>query len=227
RDKSGDFDLKGLSREAFDAFLKAVAPLRAAEWRANDDDFKNSDYTITLTTTATATGSPGLAPGGKTHVISLVSDRLIGHTDAGTFTLNGPTIDAMTAELRDRVVIPLDVDQIAAIAYDKVTITRDSSSQITVEGAPFGGEQAGKLLDTLAGLKAARFISPARPLKMDMAHPTHRLTITPRQGKPITLSIWATNTNDYNVLVGQVDGGPLFTLAADPMDAVKTPEKKP
>ncbi|MFA7236269.1 MAG: DUF4340 domain-containing protein, partial [Phycisphaeraceae bacterium] len=41
RDKSGDFDLKGLSREAFDAFLKAVAPLRAAEWRANDDDFKN------------------------------------------------------------------------------------------------------------------------------------------------------------------------------------------
>lgn len=229
RDKSGDFDLKGLSREAFDAFLKAVAPLRAAEWRANDDDFKNPDYTITLTTTAPAPGSP--APGGKTHVILLVSDRLIGHTDAGTFTLNVPTIDAMTAELRDRVVIHLDVDQIATVGYDGVTITRDSSSQITVEGAAFGGEQAGKLLDTLAGLKAERFISPARPLKMDMAHPTHRLTITPRQGKPIALSIWV-GGNDYNLpVVGQVDGGPLFTLAANPMppkppEPPKSPEKK-
>ncbi|MHB1155786.1 MAG: DUF4340 domain-containing protein [Phycisphaerales bacterium] len=215
RDKAGDFDLKGLSKEAFDTFLKAVAPLRAAEWRANDDDFRNPDETIILTTAD-----------GRKHTIALVSDRLIGHTDAGTFTLNVPTIDALAAELRDRVVIHLDVDQIATVGYDKVTITRDSSSQITVEGAAFGGAEAGKLLDTLAGLKAERFISSARPLKMDAAHPTHRLTITPRQGKPITLSIWV-DGNDYNLpVVGQVDGGPLFTLAADPTDAVKPPEKK-
>ena len=147
----------------------------------------------------------------------------MGRSDAGRFTLNVPTMDALYAELRDRVVIALDVDQIAEVVYADTTVTRDPDGQIHARGKAIDSDRAGKLLDELAGLRAEHFL-PDDAVKLDKTHPTHTLKITTRLGKTMTLSIWDASANDYHVAIGRVNGGPMFTMTGDP---VKAATRKP
>lgn len=204
-DQPGTFDLTGYDRPSIDRFVASLNPLRAASWRAEADESADVTIAITLTDGSTRTLLLDTRTGGATWTAT--------GGEAATFSLAGPVVDALSAELRDRTAVAVSAAQIASISLAGTTYNRDERGMYSVgNGTRFDQQAVAAMFDTAAGLRVERWIDAAT-VTMDRKQPTHTLTITPRDGDVIAVALWPAAQNDLNRPVGRV-GDRYFTLPA-------------
>jgi len=198
----GAWQLDGYDRTAVQDLLNALHPLRAAGW-IEVHDMALLPETIELT----------LADG-STRTLRVDSDRMLGSAQGvtGRFKLSPATIDALTAELRERKVIDLALEDIASVDTGTMVIERnDQGAYARADGEKLKQEKAGALFDTLAGLHAQRFV-PADWAKINQNNPSAQLAVTSSDARSITLDLWSADDSDRSVPLGRVDEGKVFTL---------------
>lgn len=200
----GKFDLAGMDRDAVDRLVAAFNPLRVAEW-VEAAVAPAPDVTVTLTTN-----------GGNTIHLMLNTDTLIARTGGdetmgNLFRLNGPTADAISAELRDRTAIPLEIDDLASITLNDTTFLRNAQGDYALDGGgDFDEQKAAALFDTLAGLRVDRWIDLAEGA-VDFADPSAQVAATSTDGSTIELSLWAADRGPFRLPFGRI-GDRFFTL---------------
>lgn len=182
---------------AVDALLAGVAPLRVEAWEATASPI-NPNATLTL----------NLADG-TTHVLGIETSTRRGRLQGlePTFTLPQPLLDAVTAEFRDRVALPLSLSDLDSVTLRRgeqsVLIRRNADgTYVGAEDAPMDAAKAAGVFDTLAGLRVERYVAaPASPaaepelvLEIAARAGNHRLTLRP------------------DSRVGTLDGERYFTL---------------
>jgi hypothetical protein len=193
RDQSGNWELAGLDTQTFESLLARVSRLRAKTWITTKPHVNEMIITLKLNT-------------GEEQTLRLATEALLGWTDAGMFELHAAVMDALTADLRDRTVIKLSVDQINAITIGDVTIERyDGTRYRRADGEMIDEEQAGQLFDQIAGLRAEAYTFVA------LTDPSLRLTVKSGE-KAMTLSLALPKTAEAGVATARVDDGPTFTL---------------
>ena len=210
RDENGDWKTEGLDVAAVDRLVSAVAPLRAESWSTQPppDAF---DVTVTVTT-----------KDGQSHAVELASEQLLGRTEAGLFALTKATMGALTGELRDRVVIGVDVEQMRSVTVGDLTIRRDADGRYRAEGdAAIDEDKAGQLFDALAGLRAERYL--AGPPEVDADRPSVALTVAAEGDRSFALSMWrGAGAGAGEPPIGRVNGGLWFTLDAATAERIAT-----
>ncbi len=195
--KAGDWNLEGTDREAFAQLLASITPLRATKWLSETPAKGPNDPTIELKLTD-----------GKAYSI-VFHAALHAATIAGvdkSFEIEPTVIAAVNAELRDKVVLKLEPDQISAVKAAEWTLKRDKSGKFTIDAGTLDEEKAAALYNTLATLQAVRFVDPSRAT----GEPNATLTFT-ATGKSQTLKVWTPPQVDA---IAQL-GGKTFTLAPE------------
>jgi len=184
-------------RAGFERLLGALTPLRVRTWTDRDP----TEAALTIRVNA----------GEVSHVIHLDPEAMLGWTDAGVFGLQAATMDALTAELRQRTVIDWDVERMTSIQIGDLTVRRTEAGRYErADGEMIDEEAAGQLFDMLAGLRAERFIDEGTT-KFDPADPSLKLTLNAADAS-VELLIWLTDRTDRAEPLGRVGAGPLFTL---------------
>ena len=131
--------------------------------------------------------------GGQPQTILVDRNRRIGRLTDGAieeaewFELDDAFIDLVFGEFRNRTVLPAVIDQIESVQIIRgeasVSIRRDEFNQyVAQEHVGIDQSAAGRLFDTLVGLRVDRFIEPTHislpPLRVVLQSPdgqTHRL----------------------------------------------------
>jgi len=181
RNDAGQWQLDGIDQPNFERLLTALTPLRARTWT----DREPTEATLTLRVSDEIYG----------HVIHLDPDAMLGWTDAGVFELQAATMDALTAELRQRTVIDWDVERMTSIQIGDLTVRRTEAGRYErADGEMIDEEAAGQLFDMLAGLRAERFIDEGTT-KFDPADPSLKLTLNAADAS-VELLIWLTDRTD-------------------------------
>lgn len=121
--------------------------------------------------------------------------------DQATFTAEQGTVRALTAELRDRTVLPLTADQIDSVTVidgeREMTIRRTAEGRVVAaDGGRVNTTAAGALLDALAGLRVERYRRADAAAPPPEGEPRRTLVITTREGAERRL-----------VLLGDADEG--------------------
>ena len=134
--------------DALNSLLGALAPLLAEDW--NEKDF---DSTLTLTV-ETEDGAQTLrvAP----------DSRLAGLDEVETFVLPQSTVDLLSAEYRDRSVLPITLDDIASVKLDQddmvMTFRRNADGVYEADKLDTVDQvKAAALFNALAGLRAQSY----------------------------------------------------------------------
>lgn len=157
--------------EAFGDLLGSLNPLRVKHWLSQPVEPKADWYMWTLVPVGGAPVTMRVDPQTGRAQMSGVDSA---------FVLSDPMIQVLTAEYRDRTVLNIDIEQIESVELTSETtgviIRRDGARYIAGEHDPTAGYSdpkvtwyqgeldqtlAAGVFDTLAGLKAERFI-PAR-----------------------------------------------------------------
>ncbi len=151
-------------QEDFASLIASLSPLRAQRWLS--EQVTPSDDWITWTIEPVG-GAP----------ITLRVDPADGRaTMSGldsAFVLPRPTVEKLNAEYRERTVLTMSADQIESVtvtgAETGVTITRDGQRFVTDLQGEIDQAVAAGVFDTLAGLRAERYVRPLhlRPEDID------------------------------------------------------------
>ncbi len=205
----GAWELEGYDAKAFDRLLNQLAPLRATRWVAAPKMYSPEGVAIDLT----------MAEGD--------TRKLFIHPDAREATLAGvklpfgvpqELVDAATAEMRDRTVLKIDVDDISAIVTRNITVHRDEQGEYSLEGSLAIDEaKAGALFDTVSGLQAGHWLD--RPKPTGNPQP---VVIHTADGRTLWLKLWKPNDRQTGDPIGQLDQGKPFTLTREAYDKMTT-----
>lgn len=199
---AGDWKLDGYDRQAFEALLNRVAPLMADEWVVDPAGTAPEGVTVELT----------LKEGGKRSFTLDPASRIAAAEGVeGLFKVDEDLAKAATAELRDRVVLKTDLDQIATVKLGDATINRDANGLYKVEdGEGLTEQRAAAIYDELTGLSVRRYLP--RESLANLAEPTHRLTVITRGDDKHELSLWSPQATSGKGWVGRVGDGEFFSL---------------
>lgn len=204
--RDGKWSLEGFERRAVDALVAAFNPLRCGRW-VKPGDPPPYDLTITVATSDQ-----------ETHKLQVSTAASIGALGEGQFTLDASVIEPLTAELRDRDLLAVAIEDIASVAVGGETYHRSDQGQYTRDG---GGEldeaKVGALFDTLAGLRAQRYLPAAWGEKIE-ATPV-KLRITLRSGESHELGVWRAEVEGADTPIGRM-GERCFTLRPIGADAL-------
>lgn len=206
--KPGAWKLDGYDPGAVTQALSMLTPLHAESWLDKAPAAKPADTTVTVTLRTTDHKDRTLTLDTATRVATLTGvDK--------PFKLDTAAATALGAELRDRRVVKLEVDQIGEVRGEGWSVRRDSEGQFRAAlGATLDEPKAAAIFDALASLRAEHFVAaPA-------GNPAATLTVVPAKDKPITLKIWM--PKGASPVVEAV--GKTFTV---PADAAKSLTTKP
>lgn len=210
RDEKGQINFDAMDRQAVEALIASLAPLRAARWLDPAEQF-SPDVTIQLTT-----------PDGQ-RTIALNSQTKQARLDDEAFEITLPALDALTAELAKRTLIDWPIDQLASVQIGDATIDRDQAGNFKITPTDaLTEEQAGKICDTLIGLGALRFVD-ASAVKVDATQPSSTIRLTHRDGRAVVLSLWSPSENDLNSYLGRLEDGRWFTIETRSAGALLNP----
>lgn len=187
----GRWQLEGFERNAIDTLVGVFNPLRCRQW-VELAEAPSYDLTVDITDA-----------GGQKHTLQVNTRQLIGTVGNGHFVLDAATVDLLAAELRHRDLLAVSIDDIASVAVGGKTYHRSAEGRYTLEG---GGEldeaKVGALFDTLAGLRAQRYV-PGAWTEQNAAAPAE-LGITLRNGDSHALLIWAAGSGKIESPIGRL-----------------------
>ncbi len=173
----GRWRFEGFERNAIDALVVSLNPLRCERWVTPNQPL-TFDLTITLVTEA-----------GDTYKLQVDTQARIGTMGDGYFVLDAAAVERLAAELRNRDLLPVTIDEIASVGVNDERYDRSAEGMYTLAGGgAFDERTAGALFDTLAGLRAERYITPARAQAASTAPVI--LTIELRDGARHELKVW-------------------------------------
>ncbi len=195
--------------EAFDRLVAELLPVRAERWLTDSADEPSAAPTTLQLTTAD----------GQTHtlVVDPVKRRgkRIGLSQDGQwFELGHRLIKLLGGEFRLRTILPVGISEIESVQLIRpggsLTIKPDANGQYSdLEGKAVDASIAGGLFDTLAGLRAERFISPEH-----IQEPPLKIVVKVTSGQTYRLAFAAPQDGRYVV----TDGERWFTLDTDTYD---------
>ncbi len=185
-----------------ESLLKAVSPLRAVRWVPAPE---SASFTLTLRV--------GVGEGGDDFTIEvdprLGVGRIVGDDTDAAFMLPADLLALLEAEYRPRTLIPATVGDLRSVTRvdgvgehrvggaGSTTIRRDNLGRyVTDLGAAVDQRSAATLLDTLAGLRAERFLDEPAP---DGAEPVAKLDVLHDSGQVYHLTL-------YPERIGSLDG---------------------
>lgn len=203
--------------DAITALIKAVGPLRVDHWLA--EPLSPSAGWIEWTIEPVG-GAP----------ITLKVDPQTGNTVMtgadSAFVLPRTLVDKLTAEYRNRTVLPIEIDLIDSVKLatneTNLTITRNGQQYASDMGEITQPLAAG-VFDTLAGLRVSRYIPPMQTPPGDVSYSiemkttdgdTHTLRVFDAGGDTVTISITPPPGADYTAW---------FTLDRADADKLRAP----
>ena len=135
------------------------------------------------------------------------------------FQISESLFKKITTEFRDRNVLPVTIDEIASVTVVKdetsITVKKEGSSFVNDAGDVLNEETAGKLFDTLAGLRIQRYITEPPTLPV----PSFRMEIALKEGQIIHFDVFMKEgmppegTNDEKWFI--LDAETVQTLMSD------------
>lgn len=216
--EAGEWAYGNLRPAAVKALVDRLAGLRAERWVGADEAPDDASPAVTIEVAVRAAmGTPGRGP----YVIELWPDRQLGATSAatpGAFALAPPAMADLTAELRDRTAIDLEVDQIAGLTTPAGrVIARDADGRFTLpDDGSIDEPRAGALFDTIAGLQVDRWFAPGIAPE---GEPVARYKVEPRDGEAMMLELFTAAQTPAELPAGRIDGK-LFTIERSVMKAL-------
>jgi len=204
---------EGLRPAAVEALIDRLTPLRAERWVEPPPAGEAPSTTIELTTLAPPEpDAPEEQGEPRVSTVSIYRDLKLATFQGEAFTLSAPALADLAAELRDRTVVELEVEQIAGLITPAGhRIQRDESGRYDwPDDAGLTEQRAGALFDTLAGLQAERFFAPGVEPR---GEPAARYVIQPRQGEALTLDLYEAEQTPADLPAGRI-GDRMFTIDA-------------
>lgn len=193
---------ESFEQDAWRGLADALRAVRAESW-ATDRSAFNPDATVALAMKDGATRTLRVETGSRRGQLDGVEPL---------FVLPQVFVDRLTAEYRDRLVLPLAMDQIASVTIDdgekRVTLSRDGSNYVDESGARVDQAAAAGAFDTLANLRVERYLPASAATIAEDARVT--ITVTRKEGDPAVLTL--DEANDVATLQGR-DGA--FRLGED------------
>ncbi|MBH07075.1 MAG: hypothetical protein CMJ20_12215 [Phycisphaeraceae bacterium] len=147
---------------ALDELLSTLLPLQAERWH---DKPASSPQALTINLATTQGGKADIRIDPQSR-IGLVTGDLDGTFEYQGFEISQDLYERLKAEFRYRTVLEMTIDQINQVTIEaangRLTIAKDDAGQYTSDtGRRIDQAGAGILFDTLAGLRAVRFIEPS------------------------------------------------------------------
>jgi hypothetical protein len=205
-DAPGDWQLEGFDADRFRQMLDHLTPLRATGWVGEQRMYIPEGVTLHIHDDQ-----------GNKHMLTV-------HVDADEAELSGidrpfkldpAFVDLLTGELRDRVALSVDADQIASVSAEGWTIERDTAGVYQLVGRQDIDEAAaGAMFDTLAGLRVSHWLGDRIP---PSDTPDVQRQITMRDGRTRKLQLWRAEAQGRNP-VARIDDGELFTISSQAME---------
>ncbi len=206
-------DAEAVEREAIDALIEALSPLRVASWSA--DPVEPGDGAIVLEVEPAEGASPRAL-----RVNPQTRQGRISGIEQG-FVLPAEALEALTAEFCDRLVLPFGIDEMSTVTVEEgvrtLAIYRDATDRYVSEtGDPIRQSAAGSLFDTLAGLEVERYEADAPSPDAEPEPEIDRtLRITTSAGAEHTIRLSA----DTDARLVWIDGR-AATLSAEDFEAL-------
>lgn len=195
--------------QAFNRLLRSLAPLKVETWTTTRQSFE-PDITLTLH-----------LDDGTSRVVRIESATGRGMTDgAPLFGLPASITDLLTAEYRDRLALPLTLEQIQSVTLTSgdrsETLTRGADSRyINGQGESVDQTQAASVFDTLAGLRVERWLPLTEAGDGEAA-----LELVIASGEGATRTLRLTPDNRTGNLAGEDRS---FLLSADDVEKLTAP----
>jgi hypothetical protein len=151
---------------ALDALLKALAPLRAEQWRAQPAAFGDELYGLTVSTAEDETAEVRVDAATR-HATATGIDS--------TFVVKQDLLDALKPEFRYRTLLPFAADQIHEVTVARgdrsVRFSKGAEDQyVSQDGeAELDQDAAAGVFDALAGLRVERYVAPLNLEAQDFA----------------------------------------------------------
>ncbi|MBI1368207.1 MAG: DUF4340 domain-containing protein [Planctomycetes bacterium] len=207
KEKVGDWKLDGLDEQAVMNVIDMLHPLHAEAFLPESAVTKPEAAVLDIE----------LADGTR-YVLTVHPDSHIASLNAvdEPFKVSDDVAAAVAAELRDPLVLNLDIDKLAKVTSGPAIIRRDADGKYTISGDDKVTEKiAAGLFDELAGLRADHFVDAA-----PAGDPVATLTITTTDDKSQTLKVWSAD----NRVTAQL-GDKVFTLPHDALLPLTLKEK--
>lgn len=189
-----------LEQQAAADLANTLARLRAVNWLTPDTEFQGPQASAVLTT-----------HDGRTVRLAVATDMKAARVSGipVAFEVSERVVEMMNVELRPRTVLGLRADQIASVTVSDqatamtMTIHRDEQGTLkTQDDRALDTEAAGGLIDTLAGLRAQRFVTrepesePVRTIMIQMVGPDAAARVTSALGDDAADAANTTNATD-------------------------------
>ncbi len=140
----------------FQQLLAALLPLRATRW-IDSEPSQAVGYTLELTTSDNAQHRVIIDPVTRIARVDEVDQP---------FEISNELLQRLGEELRDRTIIRFSSDAIVTVVLargeEKLTINREGSRYVNAAGDAVDQDAAASLFDTLAGMRAERYL-PSLP----------------------------------------------------------------
>ena len=202
---------------AVDALVKALSPLRAATWQAD----RPAEAPLTLT----------LVPAeGEPRILRINPEARLGFVEGeeatlGAFVLSDADVDRLTAELRDRTLIPLSLQEITRVRFaesDAVIERRPDGTYVDGAGELMDPMAGSELFSTLAGLRVARWsLEPAVAVESGLTRKLEFWTTQSDEPQTLWLPLNPTAPGAFNGRTFLLDPATLETLR--PLNASNPP----
>lgn len=169
---------------SLDELVKELFPLRVEGWLDSADTMAVSavDH-IDVSFEAVGEGHQSILIDFNRRIASIAGVDMLCQISESLFK-------KITAEFRDRNVLPVTIDEIASVTVMKdevsITVKKEGSSFVNDAGDVLNEETIGKLFDTLAGLRVQRYI-PEPPAR---SAPNVRMEIALKDGQIIHLDVF-------------------------------------
>lgn len=180
--------------DALESLLDGLSPLRAQRWAVDPDDAPASDARWAVLTLERAEASP--------RVLRVDPATRLAQLEGlePPFVVPAAVAEAMAGEYRDRVLLSVRQAEIDSVtlgwADDAATLARDDDGRYVAEdGRSVNQGAAGRLFDTLAGLRVARYeaVEPD-----ELPEPTLRLTVRVQDERSHELAIITPQTDEQD-----------------------------
>lgn len=219
RDADGDWQLEGydtFESAALDNLLAALNPLRADSWRAAEDTGESSVELY-------------LRGGDVERVLTIIPQNgraTITAVDE-PFTLGEATVALIDREFRDRLVIPLTIDQLTAVTItendSENTLRRDVNGYYVSDKFGTVDQQlTARMFGALAGLRTDDYIEdPGAAAGIDAGRPFATFTLAAQDGRQIKLDLYRDESQDPPRYYGRVDDADeLFVIGQGAIEAL-------
>ena len=188
-------DHETFEQDTLQSLLAALYPLRVETWLPTDTAIGETSIELTIDPVE-----------GDTSVLLITADGRHGKLKGknGVFTLPESFASLLTTEYRERTVLPLTAELIRSVTVagqgKKITIKRDGQHFVTGDDEFIEPDIAAGVFDTLAGLRAQRYVTH-QTLLQEQIDTTIEITTTDAHTYTLRLHDATTATTDITETV--------------------------